>query len=185
MRILVVEDEYLIARQIAQGISALGDTVLGPFACVSEAIGSVPDADAAILDVRLGEQTSFVLADMLRTQQVPFVFLTAYTSADIPVRFQTQPVHNKPGLTRSILTDLHHRHLRSGHRDDARDILVDMLAYARLRIRDSAAAERLVETVMQKAIETVDSDAPVTDLRRLLTGLLDREIDTGLARYFH
>ncbi|CAM3289174.1 response regulator [Paracoccus nototheniae] len=185
MRILVVEDEYLIAQQIAQDISNLGDTVIGPFACAADAIGHVPDADAAILDVRLGDYTSFSIADALHTQERPFVFLTGYTSAEIPLRFQMQPIHSKPGLTRSILVDLHDRHLRSDHAGGARDILVDMLAYARLRIKDRSAAERLVEAVMLDAIIAVENDVVVSDLRGLLIDLLDREIRSNLLRYLN
>lgn len=82
MRILVVEDKFLIAEQLTRDIGSLRDTVMGPFADIAEAMCTLSshEADAAILDVRLGGQTSFCIADQLKQQDVPFIFLTGYTA---------------------------------------------------------------------------------------------------------
>lgn len=187
MRILVVEDEFLIAQQLTRDIGSLGDTVIGPFADIAEAMCSLTnaDADAAILDVRLGGRTSFCIADQLKQQDVPFVFLTGYTAEDVPARFRQQSIHCKPSSTRSLLLHLHAHRLRFGDADGVRDVLVDMLSYVRLVVSDNAAAERLVERVMLQAISTVEGNAVVGDLRALMIDLMDREIGQNLPRHFH
>ncbi|WP_072295056.1 response regulator [Paracoccus sp. SM22M-07] len=187
MRILVVEDEFLIAEQLTREIGSLGDTVIGPFGDIGEAMGSLSsnDADAAILDVRLGGQTSFCIADQLKQQDVPFVFLTGYTAQDVPSRFRQQSIHCKPSSTRSLLLQLRAHRLRFGDRDGVQDVMMDMLSYVRLVTSDNAAAERLVEAVMLQTISAVEDDTVVGDLRALMIGLMDDEIAHNLTCHFH
>lgn len=187
MRILVVEDEFLIAQQLSRDINSLGDTVVGPFSNIGEAMSCVAgeDADAAILDIRLGGQTSYCIADQLNLQNVPFVFLTGYTASDVPLRFQRQPIHAKPSPTRSLLAQLHADRLRSGHADGVQQLLVEVLSYVRLVVSDNAAADRLVESVMLQAISAIESDQVVPDLRALMISLMDREIAVNLPNHLH
>ena len=187
MRILVVEDEFLIAEQLTRDISSLGDTVIGPFSDIAEAMVSLTsaEADAAILDVRLGAQTSFCIADQLNLRAVPFLFLTGYTALDVPDRFRKQPIHSKPSPTRSLLRQLHAQRLRFGDADRVQEVLVDMLSYVRLVASDTAAAERLVERVMLEAISVIESDTVTGDLRGLMIALMDKEIAQNLPRHFH
>lgn len=187
MRILVVEDEFLIAEQLTRDIAALGDSVIGPFPDIAGAMGGLAGAgaDAAILDVRLGGQTSFCIADRLRLRAVPFVFLTAHTRHEVPDRFRRQPVHSKPSPTRDLLLQLHAHRLRHGPAEGAREVLVDMLSYVRLLASDAQAAERLVERVMLQAIDAVEGAAPPGGLRALMVALMDREIARNLPQHFH
>lgn len=187
MRILVVEDEFLIAEQLTRDIGALGDSVIGPFPDIAGAMGGLAGAgaDAAILDVCLGGQTSFCIADRLRLRSVPFVFLTAHTRQRVPDRFRRQPLHSKPSSARDLLLQLHAHRLRFGQADRARDVLIDMLSYVRLLVPDTAAAERLVERVMLQAIGAVEGEAPPGGLRALIVSLMDREIARNLPQHFH
>lgn len=187
MRILVVEDEFLIAEQLSRDIDNLGDTVIGPFADSVEAMCSLNStvADAAILDVRLGDQNSFCIADQLTLQDVPFLFLTGFAVLDLPSRFRLQSIHSKPSSTRSLLLNLHAHRLRLGTAGGVHDVLADMLSYVRLVAPDNAAAERLVEQVMLQAIDIIEGTCLEGDLRGMMIGLMDREIALNFPRHFH
>lgn len=185
MHILVVEDDYFAARAISDEIRALGDTVLGPVATARDAAACAADADAAILDVHLGSGTSFCVADAMRSQDRPFVFLTGRDMQTMPIRFRTDAVRAKPSTTRSLLVDLYRIRMCAGTQAGPYGAMVDMLAYARLRLEDHAAAERLVEAVMLKAIHVVEGDTVVPDLRALLIALLDAEIGQHWARHLN
>jgi DNA-binding response OmpR family regulator len=96
--ILVVEDEWLIATQIAHDVRSLDCRVLGPApsVAVAQALleGEVPQA--ALLDIRLGRETVFCVADLLAERKVPFAFVTAFTDDDLPPRFADRPLLTKP-----------------------------------------------------------------------------------------
>ena len=98
-RVLVVEDEALIALDIEIMLQSLGCVVVGPAATVAEALRVLvaEDApDAAILDVNLGHEQVFPVADRLVECQVPFVFLTGYSPDILPSRHRARPVESKP-----------------------------------------------------------------------------------------
>jgi CheY-like chemotaxis protein len=98
-RILLVEDEYLIAFDLASLLESKGAEVIGPAASVHEALallgtGTLPDA--AVLDVNLGNERVFPVADELEAANVPFVFLSGYDAKVIPGRYATVPCCTKP-----------------------------------------------------------------------------------------
>ena len=80
-RVLVVEDDTMISMMVETMLDELGCLVVGPAAGLSEALalanGEVA-IDAAILDVNLGGQPVFPVADRLRARGVPMVFTTGY-----------------------------------------------------------------------------------------------------------
>jgi CheY-like chemotaxis protein len=80
-RILVVEDEYLIAMNLQDGLENVGSVVLGPVPSVETAIKTIesePHIDAAVLDVNLGGALAYPVADMLLARKIPFVFTSVY-----------------------------------------------------------------------------------------------------------
>jgi len=80
-RILVVEDEYLIAMNLQDGLENAGSVVLGPVPSVEKAlkkIESEPHIDAAVLDVNLGGALAYPVADLLAARKIPFVFTSGY-----------------------------------------------------------------------------------------------------------
>jgi PAS domain S-box-containing protein len=97
-QILVVEDEALVAMALREALSELGYSVVGPFSRMSEAILALRNArvDAAVLDVNLGGDVVYPLADVLAADQVPFIFVTGYGADEIERRFANVPVLQKP-----------------------------------------------------------------------------------------
>lgn len=98
-RIMIVEDEYWTAMDMATAVEDHGGTVTGPVASVSEAVGLLQDGggpDAAILDVNLRSSDVFPFADILVRRGIPFVFATGYEKEVIPDRFNHVPHFEKP-----------------------------------------------------------------------------------------
>lgn len=88
--ILVVEDEYLLADELALELEDAGATVMGPAASVARALALLDThalPDGAILDVNLGGEQAFPVADVLMTHGIPLVFTTGYDAAAMPERF--------------------------------------------------------------------------------------------------
>jgi CheY-like chemotaxis protein len=97
-RVLVVEDEALIALDIETMLRSLGCVVVGPVATVEQALRAlvVGSPDAAILDVNLGHEKVFPVADRLAERNVPFVFLTGYSADILPQHHRGRPMASKP-----------------------------------------------------------------------------------------
>ena len=98
-RVLVVEDEYLIAEDLREQLLSCGADVLGPVACVADALALLADGaepDLAILDIGLGGEKVYPVADALRTRGIPFVFATGYDVWVIPKRYADDPRTEKP-----------------------------------------------------------------------------------------
>lgn len=99
LRLLLVEDEYLFAFCIAELLEDMGADVLGPVATVADAmelIEKAPEIDAAILDVNLGTEVVFPVADRLQALHVPFVFASAFERERMPARFRDVALCEKP-----------------------------------------------------------------------------------------
>lgn len=108
-RILVVEDEYLLADELSAELSNEGAIVLGPVPTVKDALSVIENGDApdgAILDVNLGGEPVFPVADVLISRGVPLVFTTGYDSSALPPRFQHLPRCEKPVSIRRITAAL-------------------------------------------------------------------------------
>lgn len=90
-RVLIVEDEYLVADGLRQMLEDAGATVLGPAPSAGKAmqlIAAEPVIDGAVLDINLGGETSFGAADKLSERGVPFLFTTGYAQLNLPERYQ-------------------------------------------------------------------------------------------------
>jgi DNA-binding response OmpR family regulator len=96
--ILVVEDEALIAIEIAYILNEAGFDVLGPAARVLPGLELLQryGCDAAVLDIRLGAETSEPIALELTRQGVPFVTLSCYSKEQRPPAFDGAPALSKP-----------------------------------------------------------------------------------------
>ena len=98
-RILVVEDDYMIAQEVQQELEQAGAVVLGPVSSVGKALAILKSdrpIDAAVLDVNLGGELSFPVAEALEASAVPFLFATGYNSADIPGEWRRATIVMKP-----------------------------------------------------------------------------------------
>jgi DNA-binding response OmpR family regulator len=106
--ILVVEDDYFIASNIADGILGAGAMVVGPAAAVSDAMRHIEDnhIEAAILNVSLQDGLVFPVADRLHELGVPFIFLTGYDREFLPERFSGPEAIQKPHDNDELITQL-------------------------------------------------------------------------------
>lgn len=98
-RVLVVEDEYMLADNLATELSDAGAFIIGPVATVEAAfalIAAESEIDGAVLDVNLGGEMVFPVADLLLKRQVPFIFTTGYDLAAFPLRFERSIRCEKP-----------------------------------------------------------------------------------------
>ncbi|MBW9114790.1 response regulator [Rhizobium cauense] len=108
-RVLVAEDEYILADDLQLSLEEAGLAVVGPFATlqdVLEAIASGSTIDAAILDVNLGGQQVYPAAEALRERQTPVVFVTGYEAASLPEGLCDIPCLSKPIDLRQALEAL-------------------------------------------------------------------------------
>lgn len=98
LRVLVVEDEMMVSMLIEDMLSDLGCKVIGPASRLEEAIALVESSelDCAVLDVNLGGQPIFPLADILREKGAPFAFATGYGDAGLRDVDKGTPVLQKP-----------------------------------------------------------------------------------------
>src|SRR5258708_7516505 len=90
-RILVIEDEYFLAEDIALALKALGANVMGPVGELDEAAQIVEGnvaIDAAVVDINLRDEMVFSLARVLRARMVPFIFTSGYDKTSIEAEFR-------------------------------------------------------------------------------------------------
>ena len=98
LRILVVEDDMLIALVIEQTLQDLGCVVIGPVGKLDAAmrIADNEALDAAILDVNIRGGHVFPVADRLCARGIPFALASGYGDWALPEAFQNQPRLTKP-----------------------------------------------------------------------------------------
>jgi CheY-like chemotaxis protein len=97
-KILIVEDEYFIAQDMADAIRGAGATVIGPVATREQALAllaSDAPLDAAVLDINLQGDAVYPVADALRARGVPFVFATGYDRPSIAAAYRDVPCWEK------------------------------------------------------------------------------------------
>lgn len=97
-RILVVEDEALVAMLVEDALLDAGALVIGPAATVAEALALLEHEtpDAAVLDLNLAGETSTPVADALAARRIPFVVATGYGADGLPPGHLKVPVLAKP-----------------------------------------------------------------------------------------
>jgi len=98
-RILVVEDEALVALQLQEDLESDGHHVVGPARCLEQGISLAlnEDIDAALVDVSLGRDTSAPIADQLLARNIPFAFATGYADGTmLPEHLRGVPRLSKP-----------------------------------------------------------------------------------------
>ncbi len=109
-RILVVEDEYILARQLVRALTQEGAVVLGPVPDVARALALVADGpggiDVAILDVNLVGEKVYPVADALLHRGVPFLFASGYDADDSNPRFAAIRHLVKPLMMKSLVAAL-------------------------------------------------------------------------------
>lgn len=108
LRVLLVEDEPLLAFDLAQHLSDAGFSVVGPAGSVARALGLIitVGCDVAVLDVNLGRETAEPVARELKRLGTPFVTLSGYSSDQHPAVFQFGPSLTKPARPDELIAIL-------------------------------------------------------------------------------
>ena len=104
-RILIVEDEVLIAISLEAALSDGGLTPVGPFSRVDKAVAAAETEalDAAVLDVNLAGAKVFPVADALAARDIAFLFLTGYVTGQLPREYRGTTILAKPFQGRQIV----------------------------------------------------------------------------------
>ncbi len=100
LRMLIVEDEAMVAMMLEDQLMELGCIVVGVAGSVSEGLAKLDtvaaELDAAVLDVNLGGEKVFPVAEELTARGVPFIFATGYGTAGLAPDFALTPTLAKP-----------------------------------------------------------------------------------------
>jgi CheY-like chemotaxis protein len=108
-RVFVVEDEYVLAEDLREELERQGAEVMGPVATVDEALEllrSGPAPSMAILDINLGGEMAYPVADALRARNIPFILATGYDAQAIPKAYADVPRAEKPLEIRQVTSKL-------------------------------------------------------------------------------
>ena len=97
-RVLLVEDEMLVALLLEDMLLELGCEVADAPGSLEEALSASRSGafDLALLDLKLGGELTYPVADILKIRQIPFVFVTGYGSAALDRAYAEIPVLEKP-----------------------------------------------------------------------------------------
>lgn len=107
-RVLLVEDEYMIAQDMAYELTALGADVVGPAPSIERALRLIeenPAIDTGFLDLNLNGERAYPIADALLARGARVFFTTGYDEASIDPRYADVPRCNKP-VTRLMLKQM-------------------------------------------------------------------------------
>ena len=100
LRVLICEDEYLLATGLARELGERGVTVVGSMATVADTLKALEDrsfnANVAILDIRLLDGFAFELVEPMLARNMAVIFCTAYGCNDLPSEYAHLPSVGKP-----------------------------------------------------------------------------------------
>ena len=106
-RILVIEDESLVAMLLETILDDMGCAVVGPESNIDDGLRAATTEgalDAALLDVNVAGREVFPVAEALKARGVPFVFSTGYGEAGLPEHWRGNPTIQKP-FTEAAIRD--------------------------------------------------------------------------------
>jgi two-component SAPR family response regulator len=110
VRVLVVEDDFLLAETLTETLAEAGAVVLGPIGWLDQARAFVrqhgADLSGAVLDVNLHGQAVYPIADLLVERDIRFVFLTGYDQGALDPAYRGFPRCEKPCPPEAILAAL-------------------------------------------------------------------------------
>lgn len=106
-RVLVAEDDYLLAADTARLLRAAGATIIGPVGKLAQVQELVRAGafDTAVLDIRLADDLVYPAADLINQAGLRFVFLTGYDDFIVPKRFQSA-IHCQKPCPDEVLIDI-------------------------------------------------------------------------------
>jgi DNA-binding response OmpR family regulator len=107
MRILIVEDEYLVAAELSDILTAEGHTIVGLAASPDEVIGILSNGsicDLAILDANLAGSSISPVATALERRSIPFIVVSGYSQWELLLPLRKAPFVPKPVRREALLT---------------------------------------------------------------------------------
>jgi len=110
MRVLLVEDEVLVAMMLEEILEEFGCEVVGPISRIEAAKAAIEHNgfDCALLDINLRGQPVYPVAELLTEHAVPFGFVTGYGKSGVAEKFANCPVLHKPFSSRELAEVLTH-----------------------------------------------------------------------------
>lgn len=109
MRVLVVEDEALVAMHITDILECAGFEIIGPCSTVAQALdqlGQPNSCDAAILDAQLRNESALPIAERLTKLGIPFVVATGYNRGQLSGELALAPIMAKPVDAEAVVRQL-------------------------------------------------------------------------------
>ena len=106
MRVLIVEDEFLIARDVANALRAAGCEIAGLAGSAAEALAKLEEhgCDAAVLDANLKGTSAEPVAKWLRDRDIPFLVLSGYLGAQLEGELARAPFMAKPYIAAELVS---------------------------------------------------------------------------------
>jgi CheY-like chemotaxis protein len=104
-RVLLVEDEIMVAMLLEQDFDDFGYEIVGPVARLAKALEMAQrePLDLAILDVNLNGKDVYPVAEALDARGIPFIFCTGYGNSGLPMPYRGRPTLTKPFLRRDLM----------------------------------------------------------------------------------
>ncbi|MER8435286.1 response regulator [Mesorhizobium sp. M1312] len=192
VHILIVEDDWGLAGDLARYFRNMGAVVLGPAATVEHASMHTEVAEAAILDINLNGRPVFPIADELMRRDVPFVFFSGDEDIIIPERLRHASNLRKSSDSYAVFDALFPPE-RSGLAGDPRvnlsdnvfSLLPKLRLAARLLLGDVGASDRLVERTLERAIGEIDRRRAGLSTEDWLNGIMRNIAKSGGTSLLH
>lgn len=107
-RVLIVEDQPIIALALADSLTEMGAVVAGAASSIGEALklASTIEADVAVLDLWLGDALAYPVGDILHQRGIPFVVISGAARAEEPATVRDAPRLIKPFMADELLAAL-------------------------------------------------------------------------------
>ncbi|RWM75726.1 response regulator [Mesorhizobium sp.] len=192
VHILIVEDDWLLAGDLARYFGNMGAVVLGPAATVEHASMHTEAAEAAILDVNLNGRRVFPIADELMRRGVPFVFFSGDEDIVIPERLRHASNLRKSFDSYAVFDALFppERSALAGSppvnlSDNVFSLLPKLRLVARLLLGDVEASDRLVERTLERAIGEIDRRRAGVSTEDWLNGIMRNVARSSGASLLH
>jgi DNA-binding response OmpR family regulator len=108
MKVMIAEDEFLVALMLEQDLRDNGYDVVGPFTNIDAARQAAGQEafDVAVLDINMAGQMAFPVADELKRRGLPYLFLSGYGRAKLPEEHQAASCLPKPYELTTLLREL-------------------------------------------------------------------------------
>lgn len=190
VHILIVEDEWMLAGDLARYFSNMGAIVLGPAATIEQASVHTEAAEAAILDVNLNGRRVFPIADELMRRGVPFVFFSGDSDIAIPEHLRYASNLRKSSGGQAVFnalfpTQTSGRVDAPNSSDDVFSLLPKLRLAARLLLGDVDASDRLVERTLERAIQDIDRRQAGLSTEDWLNGIMRDVAKSSGANLLH